>query len=176
MSEYYDNTQDWNLKTEIVLGLTDDIVLNDIYLAEYQVYAQFSSSPYNVPSEGGTVQLRGSVTNTTGAPLPVVAWVNVINSSSTGAFVTVLQTEQTLPAGTLNFKLPVQIPAIAPAGTYCFYMHAGKSVWEPISNSYASCIEKTSGLPALRAPEVTTAEERRVPARLSKEGAVLEWR
>lgn len=189
VGEYYDDTTDWDLKTEVVLAAADNKNLGGVGLSLKPFYMEDVATDVNiVPATGGEVRIEGTAINTSPGPITAVYWVNVVTPNpdtlglgyfTPGAITSIRPQPVSLPTGPKNFSIVARIPDFAPNNrVYHFDLTIGLNAADPIATERAGPVWKTSDpVPTSPTPLSTppAAQQTYVPIRLTAEGDVLEW-
>lgn len=190
--EYYDNQTDWNLKTEIeILDASDALVLNKIFLTPYDFNQTLKvKAGYEmVPPEGGVVKLIATYISHPTGSVDVTSWITRTASWSTDRNYYYHSRKasgdktRTVQGDSVKAKkvFTVNIPSEAPSGYHYFKLNSSTdNTWAPLGNQQgvwvykevdASFIDETT-----QPPEPPQQQESRIPARISRNGEVLEWK
>jgi len=139
-AEYYDDTRDEALKTELSLFEDEHQVLSPIALSTKPIHLRaLRLTPVTLPSAGGTVSLSGQVVSSKAAAETISYWVNLSvydPAFDARAEATLREPGKLrLPPGTTPFTLALDIPATVPDGRcYTFDLTLGASPLQPIVN------------------------------------------
>lgn len=139
LGEYYDNTTDFDAKTQIILEDDQDITLNDILLSRIADVLSFVDSiSSDVPPEGAEIEIRGRLVNSTKKPIPLWQWIALSYGNITDSIFSALkQTPVLIPAlGTVEVRQKLRVPAHAMEGWWKVTLLAGPTPSHWVSSTY----------------------------------------
>lgn len=148
--EIYDNTQEPSTLTPISIGSDEDIDLGIVGIAPpllQIVDASMYPSDY-VTAQGGKLEIRGTIINSTGKKQSLVVWAVAEEDAyfclalcgpSTLGYFQIPGAERRITAnpGRTTFRLPLQVPPLPHEGykSYLFTVYAGNNRWDALTYS-----------------------------------------
>lgn len=187
--EYYDNTQTFAFKQEIILATDDVLDLGvidfDIEIPELQISSiLFAKNSNIIPSAGGTVKAKLQILNTTGEEQIATIW-GIHEHYSDDDYMTYVQNMVTnkaitkkLAPGMNTVKYYFSLPEEASDEETSVKFYVGSSPYASNVHSYSGNLYKGDENFRSSTPPGPASQpaKRRIPKTISEDGKVLSWK